>query len=109
MPKFDKTGPAGSGPLTGARRGSCGQDGAQPSGDKCGVGRGSGRGQRLGARRGGQCCPDGHGGRERGYGRRGGRRAHRELAGRSRARIEAQLDQIIACLGALPKEDSAGE
>jgi len=55
MPNFDKTGPAGAGPKTGAQRGEC--DGAKPQ-DRPFDGRGQGKGR---------------GGRGKGAGR-GGRR-----------------------------------
>ncbi|MBT3294629.1 MAG: DUF5320 domain-containing protein [Verrucomicrobia bacterium] len=57
MPRGDKTGPMGQGPMTGGGFGSCAQEGGQlPAGNRPRLGRGRGRGGR------------GRGGRGRGRG-----------------------------------------
>lgn len=48
MPKFDKTGPAGQGHLTGRGLGPCGN--GQPRGNGRGLGRGFGRGNQANGR-----------------------------------------------------------
>ncbi|BBO84959.1 DUF5320 domain-containing protein [Desulfosarcina ovata] len=62
MPGFDRSGPAGAGPMTGGRRGVCGGSYGRPANIGYGFGYGGGRG--MGFRR-------GYGGRGRGFGYRG--------------------------------------
>ncbi len=65
MPRRDKTGPMGAGPMTGRGFGSCAGNDAEDRGIGFGMGRGLGRGRRFGRH-----CDRGFGrGAGRGFGR----------------------------------------